>query len=113
MAVNMVRFGTAKAVGTTYTSLGAGTSGKTYHLRLHMTNITTDDIAVRAYVADPTWASGEPAGSTLTYTIVKDVTIPPGMTLSLEVFLSGTEDLVVRSDTASSLDAVAGGVSES
>lgn len=113
MARLETQLGVLAACGVTYTQVGADIAASTtFNLHLHMANITTGTIKVRAYVADGTWASGEPTGATLEATICKDLPISPGGIVQISgIVMATTNCLVVRSDTASSLDVIASGVS--
>ena len=105
-------FGTTKDLGTTYTQIGSGiASGHLLNLHLNVTNLLTSVVKLRAYIADTSWSSGEPTGSTKVASIAFDVPVAAGETLQITgVILAATHELVVRSDTASGLDVVASGV---
>lgn len=106
------RLGEAASVGTTYTIVGAAVaSATTWNLVLQLVNRTTSLVKVRAYAADNSWSSGEPTGGTLKHAICYDLELLPGGVQHLSgIVMKTTEKLVVRSDTASSLDVAASGV---
>lgn len=105
------RFGVATALGTTYTNLYTVPASTTVNVLLNITNRTTTTAKLRAYVADTSWASGEPTGGTLKAAIAYDYSITGGAVLQISgIVMNTTEKLIVRSDTASSLDLIASGV---
>lgn len=105
------RLGVAKAVGTSYTNLGTVAASTTWNLTLQAVNKTSGAVVIRAFVADSSWSTGEPTGSTLQYAICYDFTLEAGQTVQFgpEILLTG-EKLIVRSDTASAVDFVGMGV---
>jgi hypothetical protein len=105
------RFGETTALGTTYTNIGTVPSSTTWNILLNVTNRTTSPVLLRAYIADTSWASGEPTGGTLKAAIAYDLSISAGEVLQITgIILKTTEKLIVRSNTASSLDITANGV---
>lgn len=114
MAFALKELGNAKAVGTTYTSSGQGTGGNSFQGAVHIANLLTSIIEVRAYIADATWVSGEPAAGALVATLAKDIEVPANGIIRLGPFqIEGDNELVVRCDTASGMDVHAFGVEES
>lgn len=107
------RFGGTVAVGTAYVTLATIGAGTTANLLLNVANRTTGGAAIRVYVAGSAYSSGEPTGAgTVVAAIAYDMTVPandPPIQISGIVMNAG-EKLVVRSDTASSLDVIAAGV---
>lgn len=105
------RFGETTALGTTYTLLGTVPSATTWNVLLTVCNRTAAGALLRVYVADTSWSSGEPTGGTLKWAVCYDLPISPGEVVKISGFImNATEELVVRSDTASSLDVAAQGI---
>lgn len=113
MARTETQLGVTTALGTTYTQIGSDIAASTtFNLHLNITNRTTGTAKLRAYVADGTWTTGEPTGGTLKAAIAYDLAISPGEVVQISgIVMATTNALVVRSDTASSLDIIASGVS--
>lgn len=113
MARTETQLGVYTALGTAYTQVGSDIAASTtFNLHLNVTNRTTNTAKLRAYVADGTWSSGEPTGSTIEAAIAYDLPIAPGEVVQISgIVMATTNALVVRSDTASSLDIIASGVS--
>jgi hypothetical protein len=104
-------FGAVSALGATYTLLATVPSATTWNLHLHIANRLASTVKLRAYIADTTWASGEPTGSTLVAAIAYDLAIDANEVLQITgIVLTATDELVVYADTASSLDIIASGV---
>lgn len=105
------RLGVSVGVGTTYVNVGTVAAATTWNLILEAVNKTAGIVKLRAYAADATWASTEPTGSTLQYTICYDLPIEVGETVQISgiILLTG-EKLVVRCDTATGVDVAAMGV---
>lgn len=74
-----------------------GTTGRTYHAKVTVTNISLVSIRVFLYVVDEDWTSGVP-GADLVYTALQDFYMPVGAVTRQEVFLVGTEFLLVAVD---------------
>ena len=112
MARTESRFGELTALGTTYTIIGSAVpSSTTWNTHFSITNRLSVTALLRLYVADNSWSSGEPTGSTLKAAIAYDLPIAPGDVVQISgvIFLT-TEKIVARSNTASSLDITANGV---
>jgi len=102
-------FGYLSSVGVTYTQLGQATS-LNWRLDLRLANRVTGMIKVRIYRAANGWTAGEPTGATLRAAWAYDLIIRPGGVYHIDdLMLLRGEKVVVRSDTASSLDVVAQG----
>lgn len=111
MARTETRFGATNALGTTYTSLGTVPASTTWNVLLNATNRLTSVVKLRAYIADTSWASGEPTGSTLIAAIAYDYPLGPGDVIQISgVVLAATNKLIVWADTGSALDVIASGV---
>lgn len=111
MATAMVAsFG--EATGTTYVSIHTASASSVTHGRLRLTNVTGSPILVRAYQADGSWTTGEPTAGTLESTICLDLQLEGGATVVLGCALGASDEIVVRSNTASSLDSTFWGVEE-
>lgn len=105
------RFGETTALGTTYTNIGTVPSATVWNVLLNITNRTTALAKVRVYIADTSWSTGEPTGGTLKAAVAYDSNVYPGDIIQIPGFvMNATEKLIVRSDTASSLDITANGV---
>ena len=107
------QFGTVKDLGTTYTQVGSAVaSGHEYNLHLNVTNVSASAVTgFRAYIADTSWSSGEPTGSTKVAAIVFDMPLAVGQTVQITgIVLTATQELVVRSSAATSVDVIASGV---
>lgn len=105
------RFGATSALGTTYTSLGTVPASTVWNVHLNVTNRLTSTVKLRAYIADTSWASGEPTGATLVAAIAYDTPISPGAVFQVTgIVLEATNKLVVYADTGSALDVIASGV---
>lgn len=114
MAFTYKEVGNAKAVGTTYVLVGAGTSGRKVQAMAHVANLTASAVNLRLYIADTSWSSGEPTGGTLVDTLAYDVSIPANGVAGVGPFhIAGTNEVVVRAGTAASLDVHVFGVEES
>jgi len=107
------RFGELTALGTSYTIVGGAVPASTmWNLLVNVTNRTTGTAKLRLFIADTSWTTGEPTGSTLKAAIAYDLGIIPGDVVQISgIVMKPTEKLVARSDTASSLDITANGVS--
>lgn len=106
------RFGSISLVGTTYVSVGTVPSATTWNVLLHVANRTAGAVKLRAYIADSTWSTGEPTGTTFKATIAYDLSVSANGVIQISGFVMGAgEKLVVYADTASSLDVSAHGVS--
>lgn len=112
MARTETRLGYTSALGTAYTAIGTAASTGSFNLLLNVVNRGTATANVRAYIAASGWSSGEPTGATLVSSIVYDYPVgaydPPFQVSG--VVMGAGEKLIVRSDTASSLDVIASGV---
>lgn len=109
MARTESRLGATSSLGTTYTNLFTATG--TTNCLLTVTNRTSAAANLRAYIAASGWSSGEPTSTALVVALAYDRTIDPGEVFQVSGFiLASGEKLVVRSDTASSLDVSAHGV---
>jgi len=105
------RFGVATALGATYTLLYTVPASTTVNLLLNVTNRTATLAYLRAYIADTTWAAGEPTGSTIKAAIAYDMPISAGAVAQISgLVLNTTEKLIVYSSVAASLDIIASGV---
>jgi hypothetical protein len=104
--------GFAEDIGTTYTSVHTAAASSITHGRVAVTNVAASVILVRLYSADGSWTTGEPAAGTLDAAIVRDAPVEPGQQLVYSVALAAAGELVVRSDTATSLDVSFMGVEE-
>jgi len=106
------QFGTAKDLGATYTLVGSAvTSGHDVNLLINVTNLLTTVVKLRAYIADTSWSSGAPSGSTKVAAIAFDLPIAVGDVVQISgIVLTATQKLVCYSDTAAGLDIVACGV---
>lgn len=106
------QFGAVKDLGTTYTLCGSAVStGHEYNLHLNVTNLLTSVVKVRAYIADTSWGSGAPSGSTKVAALAFDMPVAVGQTIQITgIVLTAAQKLVVRSDTTAGLDVVASGV---
>ena len=107
------RFGELTALGTAYTIVGAAVpASTTWNTLINITNRTTGTAKLRLYIADTSWTTGEPTGSTLKAAIAYGYPILAGDVVQISgVILKTTEKLIAYSDTASSLDITANGVS--
>lgn len=111
MARTETRFGATSALGTTYTNLATIAGGTTGNILLAITNRTTSTAKLRAYIAASSWSSGEPTGADLVAAVAYDLPVAAGDVVQISGFIMNTgEKLIVRSDTASSLDVIASGV---
>lgn len=106
------QFGTVKDLGTTYTIVGSAVaSGHDLNLLLNVTNLLTSVVKIRVYIADTSWSSGAPSGSTKVAAIANDLPIAVGDVVQISgIILTATQKLVVYSDTASGVDVIASGV---
>lgn len=105
------QLGVTTSLGTTYTLLYTVPAATTTNLLLNVTNRTAASAKLRAYVADTSWAAGEPTAGTLKAAIAYDLAIPAGAVVQISgIVMATTNELVVRSDVASSLDIIASGV---
>ncbi len=106
------RFGEVSSLDTTYTAIGTVPAGSIWNILLNVTNRTASStVKLRAYVAGTGWTTGEPTGGTLKAAIAYDTIITPGdVTQITGIVMNAGERIVVRSDTASSLDVIAAGV---
>lgn len=107
------RFGEVTSIGTTYTIVGAAVPAATmWNTHIHLLNRhTSTTIKVRVFIADTSWTTGEPTGGTLKTALAYDTSLAPGEMIQITgVIMKTTEKLVVRSDTASSLDVAFSGV---
>lgn len=106
------QFGAAKDLGSTYTAIGSAVaSNHAWNLLLNVTSLLTTVVKFRAYIADTSWSSGAPSGSTKTAAIVFDYPVAPGDVVQISgVVLAATQKLVVYADTSSGLDVIASGV---
>lgn len=113
MARVETQHGVTASLGTTYTSLGQVPAATTWVVVLTVTNRLTSTVKLRAFVADTSWASGEPTGSTLKAAIAYDTIIGPGevWVSPAAVTMLTTQKLIVYADTGSALDIVASGYS--
>lgn len=107
------RFGELAALGTAYTIVGAAVPASTaWNLLVNVTNRTAGTVKLRLYIADTSWTTGEPTGSTLKAAIAYDLSVLAGDVIQISgIIMKTTEKLIARSDTASSLDITANGVS--
>lgn len=111
MARTEKQFGYSALVGTTYVSLGQVPAATKWNLLLNVANRTASSAKLRAYIADTTWTTGEPTGTTLVAAIAYDRTITAGDVFQVSgVVMSAGQKLVVYSSVASSLDCIASGV---
>ncbi len=116
MAFGYKNIGEAKAVGTTPTAVGNGALGEKILAKLHLANVSTGTINVKAWVVPPDWSAGEPIGTSLVYTITGGTGLslsPGGGAAQLDCFLSSDQQVVVASSTTGSLDAKVWGSAES
>ena len=105
------QLGVSTALGTTYTNLYTVPAVTTANVLLNITNRTAIAATLRAYVADTSWASGEPTGGTIKAAIAYDHYIMPGEVVQISgIVMATTNKLIVRAGTASSLDVIASGV---
>lgn len=106
------RFGELTALGTAYTIVGAAVPALTmWNLLVNVTNRTTSPSYLRLYIADTSWASGEPTGGTLKAAIAYDLLVPAGGVEQITgIIMKATEKLIARASVASSLDVTANGV---
>jgi hypothetical protein len=99
-------------LGSTYTNIGTVPASTTWNVGLNIANRTAAAVNLRAYVADTTWTTGEPSGSTLKAAICYDLSIAAnGMAQITGIVMATTEKLIVYAGTATSLDIIAFGVS--
>lgn len=104
-------FGAVSALGTSYTLLATVPSATTWNLHLHIANRVSTTVKVRVFIADTSWTSGEPTGGTLVAAIAYDLAINSGEIVQITgIVMTATDELVVYSDTASSVDIIASGV---
>lgn len=106
------QFGVAKDLDATYTQIGSAVaSGHAWNLLLNVTNLLTSVVKLRAFIADTTWSTGAPSGSTKVAAIAFDAPVAAGDVLQISgVVLAATQKLVVWSDTTDGLDVIASGV---
>lgn len=107
------RFGVAKALAaTTYTLVATVAASTTANLLIHVANLTAGTVKVRLYIADTTWSTGAPSGSTLIETLAFDETIVAGAPpLQISGVIANTGDKIVAyCDTASGVDVGVHGV---
>lgn len=107
------RFGETTSLGTTYTQIGPDVPSATkWNILMNVANRLTGTVKLRAYIATSSWTTGEPTGGDLVAAIAFDMPIYAN---SEPVQISGiiikaTEQVIVRSDTASALDITLNGV---
>lgn len=105
------RFGAANNLGTTYVNIGTVPALTVWNVLLNVANRLTVAALFRAYIADASWTTGEPTGSTLKAAIAFDVKIKAGEVKQISgAVMYATEQIVVRSDVVGSLDVIASGV---
>src|SRR3989304_2080665 len=87
-------------IGTTYTNLYTSTAATT-NILVHMTNTSAQAQLVRLFIADSSWTSGLPAGTTLIAAIVFDASIGVGNSLQVSgiIMVSG-QKLIARAAAA-------------
>src|SRR5690348_17090034 len=104
--------GAAKAVGTTYVIVGSAVAASTtLNLLLHVANLLTSSVKLRAFIAAGSWSSGEPTGSDLVATLAYDTPVAGNDVFQITgPILTTGQKLVVRADTAAALDVSAHGV---
>lgn len=105
------QFGAVKDLSTTYTQVGSAVaSGHLHNVHLNVTNSAATARTFRAFIADTSWSSGEPTGSTKFAAICFDLPIAVGQLVQITgVILSATQELVVWSSGAG-IDVIASGV---
>ncbi len=100
-------------LGSAYTSCGAGTSGRSWQGALHVANLTGAEVLLKAFIADVSWATGEPTGGTLVAALAQDIPVPANGVLRLGPFqIESDNELVLFAGTATSLDCHAFGTEE-
>lgn len=107
------RFGETTSLGVTYTQIGPDVpASTTWNTHINITNRTASTTAkLRLYIADTSWTTGEPTGGTLKVALAYDMPIAAGETVQISgVVVLTTEQVVARSDTATSLDIALSGV---
>ena len=112
MANTTARFGANNNVGTTYVILGAAVpASTTWNVILTAVNRSASPIKIRGFVADTSWASGEPTSTALKAAFWYDTALVAGQVTQISfIVMNATEKIVVRSDTANSLDIMAAGI---
>jgi hypothetical protein len=102
---NPVRRGAVTKQGTTYTSLGQVPAATTDVALISVTNRTANPVKFRGYVADTSWAAGEPVTTTIISAYAYDMVLAAGQTWQVSYIIGNAGDRwVVYSDTAAALD---------
>lgn len=107
------RFGETTGLGTAYTQIGPDVpASTTWVTHFNITNRTASTtVKLRLYIADTSWTTGEPTGGTLKTALAYDTPIAAGEVVQISgVVVLTTEQIVARSDTATSLDIALSGV---
>ena len=105
------QFGVTTALGVAYTLLYTVPAATTANVLLNVTNRTTAPALLRAYVADTSWATGEPTAGTLKAAIAYDRSIAAGEVFQISgIVMTTTQKLIVQSSVAASLDILVLGV---
>jgi len=113
MPQTTARFGAVNNLGTTYVRVGPAVPAATvWNTLINVTNRTGAPSNFRGYIADNTWASGEPtSGAGLIAAFAYDSPIAAGQVFQVSfIVLNAGEQLVVRASVASSLDVIADGI---
>lgn len=103
------RFGETKLLGSTYTLIV--TADNTWNLLFNITNHVSSVSNLQLFIADTSWSSGEPTGSTLKAAIAYNLPIAVGDVVQISgIIVKNTEKIVAYASQASSLDILVNGV---
>lgn len=103
------RLGAVKNLGSTYTSVGQVASAHTFVLHLHVTNLLTSTVKLRAFVVSSGWSTGEPTTDKVAALAFDEPLVGGQVHQITGIVMQATEKLVVWSDTTAGLDILASG----
>ena len=106
------QFGTVKDLDSTYTLLGEVPTGHRWNVYLQAVNLLDTVVKIRAFIADNSWSSAEPSGSTKVVAIAYDTDVGSegGIFFESGIVMLAGQKLVVWSDTTNGLDVIACGM---